>query len=142
MSDSIANSFMKCLITSPLHSMLGSNLAVITVTGRKSGKLISTPVNVTFDGQTYTVISMRQRTWWRNLRDKPAARLHVGGKQLEVRGAVIESADAVSQSLQSYFERNPKTVKYFGAKLNSDGRVEPSDLQRIASTRVVIQLRP
>jgi deazaflavin-dependent oxidoreductase (nitroreductase family) len=133
---------MKRLITSPLHSVLGSNLAVITVTGRKSGKLISTPVNVTFDGQTYTVISMRQRTWWRNLRDKPAAQLHVGGKQLEVQGAVIESADAVSQSLQSYFERNPKTVKYFGAKLNSDGRVEPSDLQRLANERVVIQLRP
>ncbi len=142
MSDSITNSFMKRLITSPLHSVLGSNLAVITVTGRKSGKLISTPVNVTFDGQTYTVISMRQRTWWRNLRDKPAAQLHVSGKQLEVQGAVIESADAVSQSLQSYFERNPKTVKYFGAKLSSDGRVEPSDLQRLANERVVIQLRP
>jgi hypothetical protein len=41
----LGNFFMKTLIYSPLHPLLGGSFAVITVTGRKTGNLISTPIN-------------------------------------------------------------------------------------------------
>ena len=44
MSGNLGNLFMKTIINSPLHPLLGSGIALITVRGRKTGKPISTPV--------------------------------------------------------------------------------------------------
>jgi len=73
MPGSFGNFFMKAILNSPLHGLLGDSFAVITVTGHKTGRAISTPVNVSFADNCYTVVSTRDRTWWRNLRgDVPA----------------------------------------------------------------------
>jgi len=60
---------MGWLIKSPFGKLMGENLAVITVTGRKTGRLISTPINVARQADVFTTTSTRERTWWRNLRD-------------------------------------------------------------------------
>jgi len=79
MPGKISNFFVASIINTPLHPMLGKNMAVITVTGSKTGKRYSTPVNVMRDGETFTVVSLRDRTWWHNLR---------GGNQGLIRVAV------------------------------------------------------
>ncbi|MBK6434209.1 nitroreductase/quinone reductase family protein [Candidatus Amarolinea dominans] len=61
------NSFIAWLLRSPLNSLLSSNTLLITMTGRKTGLLITTPVNYVRDGDRLWVISSRDRTWWRNL---------------------------------------------------------------------------
>jgi len=68
MPSALENFFMKAIINSPFHSLLGESFAVITFEGRKSGKRYSTPVNVARVDSTWIVVSMRERTWWRNLR--------------------------------------------------------------------------
>ena len=100
MPGSIGNFFMKAMINSPLHSLLGDSYAVVTVTGRKTGHSISTPINVSRDGDSHTVVSIRDRTWWRNLRGDKPARLRVGGKTFAVRGELIEDPGAVREELQ------------------------------------------
>jgi hypothetical protein len=40
-----------------------SGILLITVTGRKSRRAISTPVNYARDGETLLVISKTDRTW-------------------------------------------------------------------------------
>ena len=62
MSGNLGNLFMKTIINSPLHPLLGSGIALITVRGRKTGKPISTPVNVVNDGDGLLVVSLRNRT--------------------------------------------------------------------------------
>jgi deazaflavin-dependent oxidoreductase (nitroreductase family) len=103
MPGAIGNFFMKAMINSPLHSLLGDSFAVVTVTGRKTGRSISTPINVSRDGDNYMVVSMRDRTWWRNLRGDKPARLRAGGKTFAVRGEIIEDHGAVCEELQRYF---------------------------------------
>ena len=142
MPGKISNFFMKTIVNSPLHPMLGSNFAVITFEGRKSGKRYSTPINVKRNGDVFTAVSLRSRNWWRNLRGGRPAQLRVSGQQYTVRGEVLEDRSAVVAELAQYFEQNPGYAKYFDVRLAPDGEPLNEDLDRAADERVMIRLRP
>jgi deazaflavin-dependent oxidoreductase (nitroreductase family) len=138
----IGNFFIKILVNSPLHPLLGESFAVITVTGRKTGHVISTPVNVSREGDSYTVVSMRDRTWWRNLRGGAPASLRVGGRTITVHGEIVEDPGEVRKELQMYFQKYPDYAKYFNIKLTPEGALDPEGLQRAAEERLIIRLHP
>jgi len=141
MPNAIGNLFMKAIINSPLHRLLGSSFAVISLRGRKTGKLYSTPVNVARDGEGFTVISRRERTWWRNLRGGADAYLRVAGQRYAVRSEVIEDPAGVAEDLREYLQRSPGHARYFGVQPGADGQPAQADLDRLAGERVVIRLR-
>jgi len=58
----IGNAFITAILRSPLHSVLGYGFGLITVTGRRTGRRISTPINVSRLGEEFTVVSYRKRT--------------------------------------------------------------------------------
>jgi deazaflavin-dependent oxidoreductase (nitroreductase family) len=62
------NDFVTFILRTPLHVFLG-NTMLITVTGRKTGQKYSTPVGFYREGDTLWVISSRDRTWWRNVKN-------------------------------------------------------------------------
>jgi deazaflavin-dependent oxidoreductase (nitroreductase family) len=132
MPGKISNFFVASIINTPLHPMLGKNMAVITVTGSKTGKRYSTPVNVMRDGETFTVVSLRDRTWWRNLRGGNQGLIRVAGKQLLVQGEVIENHDGVINGLNQLFRKYPTYAKYFGVHLEADGQPQMDDHEREA----------
>ena len=136
----ISNFFMKTIVNSPLHPLLGSRFAVITFEGRKTGKLYSTPINVTRDGDAFTAVSLRNRNWWRNLRGGRQAELRVSGRQYTVRGEVSEDHGAVVDGLTRYFKQNPGYARYFGVRLAPNGEPVSEDLERAADERVMIRL--
>jgi deazaflavin-dependent oxidoreductase (nitroreductase family) len=140
MSGNLGNIFMKAIINSPLHPLLGSSFAVITVEGRKTGKPIATPVNVMNDGAGLTVVSLRSRTWWRNLRGGKPATLRLGGRQLSVRGDVLEAQNDVAQAFAGLFARFPNYAKYYGVRPAADESVAREMLERLADKHVVIHL--
>jgi deazaflavin-dependent oxidoreductase (nitroreductase family) len=142
MPSPIGNAFMKAMINSPLHGLLGERFAVITVTGRKSGRAITTPINVSRDDNSYTVVSTRDRTWWRNLRGDASAHLRNAGRTFTVRGEIIEEPGAVREELQRFFQRYPGDAKYFKIRLTSEGEFDPDGLQRAANEKLIIRLRP
>ena len=69
MPSQFGNTVVASIVNSPFHFLLGKGFAVLTLPGHRSGKSFSTPVNLIQVNGTLTVISMRSRTWWRNLRD-------------------------------------------------------------------------
>jgi hypothetical protein len=142
MPGAIGNFFIKAIINSPLHPLLGDSFAVITVTGRKTGRSISTPINVSSEDNCYTVMSMRNRSWWRNLRGDAPARLRLSGKTFTVHGDIIDSVDEVCEELQRYFQRYPGNAKYFNIRSAPDGTLDPVDMQRAAEERLIIRLSP
>jgi deazaflavin-dependent oxidoreductase (nitroreductase family) len=142
MPSPIGNVFMKATINSPLHGLLGERFAVITVTGRKSGRAISTPINVSRDDNCYTVVSTRDRTWWRNLRGDASARLRNAGKTFTVRGEIIEEPGAVREELHRYFQRYPGDAKYFNVHLTPEGKADLTDLEHAAKEKLIVKLYP
>jgi deazaflavin-dependent oxidoreductase (nitroreductase family) len=136
----IGNSFIKALVNSPLHPLLGNSIALITVTGYKTGKSIQTPINVVRVGEALMVISMRNRTWWRNLRGGRMARLRHVGKIIPVRSEVIEAPAEIAAGLADYFTKYPGYAKYFDIKLDPHGKLDRQELVSVASERVIIKL--
>jgi deazaflavin-dependent oxidoreductase (nitroreductase family) len=138
----IGNVFMSALIRSPLHLLLGDGFAVITVTGRKTGRRISTPINVSRMDEGWMVMSLRARSWWRNLLGGRAGELHHRGKTFPVAARILDQPDDVKNALRQYFERHPAYAKFFEIRLDEQGRIPEEDLDRIARDRVIVRLFP
>jgi hypothetical protein len=134
------NPMMIWLLKSPLHGFISKNMMLTTVTGRKSGKQISTPTNYLRDGNTLWVISLRERTWWRNLRGGAQARVLLAGRTVEGRGQVIEEQKAVAQSLFDYYSKVPQVAKYVQIDLDAAGKPILADCERAAQRLVVVKI--
>ncbi len=80
----VANQTLQTVLHSPLHSLADSRSTIITVTGRKTGKLYVVPVNYWRQGDVVRIISRRNRTWWRNLRGGVSVTLCLDGKDVKV----------------------------------------------------------
>jgi hypothetical protein len=136
MPSPIGNAFIKALVNSPLHPLLGKQFAVITLTGRNSGREFSTPINVMDIDGTQTVVSSADRSWWRNLQDGRTARLRRNGRSTAVRAELVTRSDEVIAGLQACFRVYPGLAKYFGVG------ADPSGLTAAAANRVLIRLFP
>lgn len=134
------NSFMSWVLRSPLHGMLSGGMMLITVTGRRSGKQISTPTNYLRDGNTLWVISWRDRKWWRNLRGGAQVRVLLAGQSVEGRGQVVEEEKAVAHILFEYYSKVPKVAKYVQIGLDAAGLPVPADCERSAQKMVVVRI--
>jgi deazaflavin-dependent oxidoreductase (nitroreductase family) len=80
---------MRWLLRSPLHRIISSMYMLISVTGRKTGKVYTTPVQYKQQGQELWVITSVDYQWWRNL--------HGGARvQLLLRGVSCTATAKVS----------------------------------------------
>jgi deazaflavin-dependent oxidoreductase (nitroreductase family) len=134
------NPMMTWLLHSPFHGMVSKGVMLVTVTGRKSGKSISTPTNYLRDGNTLWVISWRDRTWWRNLRGGAKAWVLLAGKNVEGCGQVIEEEEAVARSLFDYYRKVPQYAKYVKISLDTAGQPVSADCERAAQKMVVVRI--
>ena len=128
------------LLKSPLHGMISKGVMLVSVTGCKSGKSISTPTNYVRDGNTLWVISWRDRKWWRNLRGGAQVRVLLAGKSVEGGGQVIEEEKAVAQSLFDYYRKAPQTAKYVQVGLDAAGLPVSADCERAAQKMVMVRI--
>ena len=134
------NPMVVWLLKSPLHRFISKNVMLTTVTGRKSGKQISTPTNYLRDANTLWVISWRDRNWWKNLRGGAKAQVLLAGQTLEGRGQVIEEQKTVAQSLFEYDSKLPRAAKYVQIGLDAAGKPSVADCDRAAQRMVVVRI--
>ena len=137
------NPIMTWLLRSPLHSVISSNTMLMTYTGRKSGKIFTTPMNYLrmkdSRGEYLLTTSLRERTWWRNLRGGAAVTLQLQGKNMPAQAEAHEDEGVVISELEAFFEQAPKMAKYFGVKIEANGKPNRDDVARAAQTRVVVR---
>lgn len=74
------NPIVRAVLRSPAHGLLSRRVALLTVTGRRSGRTFTFPVMYRRDGShvTLTVGSPERKRWWRNLRGGAAVELMLG----------------------------------------------------------------
>ena len=78
--------------------MRGSEVVLLTTTGRTSGKQRTTPLFGLADGANWTVIASQgghheHPHWYLNLRDNPDVTLQVGSEKMRMRAETAEGAD-------------------------------------------------
>jgi len=128
------------LLRSPFHGLLDKSIMLVTVTGRKSGKMYSTPVNYLRDGNLLWVTSIRTRTWWRNLKGGAQLNVLLAGQSMKAYGVVIVDDQAVVDSLVAYFRKAPRLARYFKVELDASGQPVREDCVRAAHERVMIKI--
>jgi deazaflavin-dependent oxidoreductase (nitroreductase family) len=136
----LGNGFISFILRSPLHVMFSKSILLITVTGRKTGKKYTTPVNYLHRGDELTIISLHTRTWWRNLRGGREVTIWLCGRKVTGKGQVIEDERGVAAALTEYLQRAPNYAKYFDVALDAHGQPVSADVERQARSRVVIQV--
>lgn len=134
------NPMMVWLLKSPLHGMISKGVMLVSVTGRKSSRMISTPTNYLRDGNTLWVMSWRDRKWWRNLRGGASVRVLLAGRSLQGRGQVIEEEKQVAQSLFDYYQKVPQLAKYVQINLDTAGLPISADCERAAQKMVSVRI--
>jgi deazaflavin-dependent oxidoreductase (nitroreductase family) len=77
------NPLVRALLRSPAHGLVSGHLALITVTGRRSGRTYTFPVGYHRDGDRVTIgIDWPERKrWWRNLREPARVELRLAGER-------------------------------------------------------------
>lgn len=77
---SFVNQAMKLVLRSPLHGMVSKTVLLITFTGRKSGKIYSTPVSYSQTGDQVSIFT--HAAWWKNLRSNTPVTLRIQGRRI------------------------------------------------------------
>jgi deazaflavin-dependent oxidoreductase (nitroreductase family) len=109
----LGNAIVKALVATPLAP---PNYALLTVTGRKSGKPYSTPVRpIKHEGQRFLVAPYGAVAWVRNARAAGQVTLTRNGHRETV--AVVEcTRDQSAPVLREYVRAVPATRPYFDAR--------------------------
>jgi len=139
----IINPMMRMLLRSPLHFVQSKSLMLITFTGRKSGRLFTTPVRYVRVGDTVRCFTSAENLWWRNLRGGAAVSLRIEGKEAPYWASPIENnPGAKRDALKHYLALFPQDAAYHGIRLNPDKSLVSEDLERAAHDAVVVEARP
>lgn len=99
--------------------LAGKRTQILTVTGRKSGRKYSTPVQLVFqDGQRWLVSPYGERAWVRNAR--AAGRVELT-RALRTERLRIEEVDPQTAApvLREYLRKTPLVKPYFDAAKDS-----------------------
>ena len=77
------NPVVRALLRSPLHPLLSRRLALISYTGRRSGREWTIPVGYALNGDRVTIAvgAAEHKRWWRNLRGGAPVRVRIRGRE-------------------------------------------------------------
>ena len=133
------NDFAARLLRSPFHGLMGGGTLLISVTGRKSGKPVTLPVNFQEIDGVLWVTSRRSRVWWRNLQACPDVKVWRAGKERTGQGELVLDNQSVAAGLTRLFSLDPRLAAALHVRMPA-GVPDPADLQREVEDRLLIKL--
>ncbi|MEO3863564.1 hypothetical protein [Acrocarpospora sp. B8E8] len=95
----VVNAVVRWLLLSPLHDLLSRSVVLLLITGCRSGRTFAVPVQYAEDGDVLTIVSRRDRLWWRNLAGGAPLTVVLRGKRHAAYGAVNSAPTAVRDAL-------------------------------------------
>jgi deazaflavin-dependent oxidoreductase (nitroreductase family) len=85
------NPVVRALLRSRLHFLVSSGLALLTITGRRTGRRYSIPVGYQRDGDDLVVMvsEARRKQWWRNYSEPGTVQVRLRGKEWSGRAEIV-----------------------------------------------------
>lgn len=132
------NEIVSRVLRSPWHELLSGTTMLISMTGRKSGQPVTTPVDYVQDGTTVWVMSLATRHWWRNLRQSAPVQLVLRGQTRQGLGRALVGN---LQALQHFLALRPAWAARLHIRRTADGAFDRGDLVRAAAERVLVEIQ-
>ena len=134
------NKTMQFILRSPLHGMVSKTILLITFTGRKSGKIYTTPVDYSQDGDQVFIFT--HANWWKNLRSGAPVTLRLRGREFQgLAEPVAEDKQAVAAGLAAHLRKVPFDAKFYGVTFDDQGNPNPEQVAQAAQTAVMVRVR-
>ncbi len=135
----LLNDITAALLRSPLHRLLSRNVLVLTFTGRKTGRRITTPVS--YARVDDAVLCVTPSAWANNLRANPAVTLVLRGRVMQGAAEVFPpGAPASIDLLRAFFQRVPRDMRFYSVHSAPDGTPDLADLQRVAAKVFIMRI--
>jgi deazaflavin-dependent oxidoreductase (nitroreductase family) len=133
-----ANSLMRWALTTPgIQAMVGQGLALLTFTGRRSGKGYTIPVSYHREGDRVTVVTKRTRNWWRNFENPAEVELRLAGKTFTGKAEAKTDDQDTVRFMTEYLEKRPIDAKAYGLRRDE---ITEQGIARIVPHIVLIQI--
>jgi hypothetical protein len=137
---SVVNPIVSLLLRSPLHGLASDDLALITFTGRVSGKEYTTPVGYheLDDGRT---LVLTHSDWWKNLRGGEPVTLRVRGEDREAVATPESDPEVVADDLRALAEHvGPGNLRRLGLDYDGEGVPSRAALREAAEETVILEV--
>ncbi|HUJ07321.1 MAG TPA: nitroreductase/quinone reductase family protein [Streptosporangiaceae bacterium] len=142
----VANLVVSAILRSRWHRLLSGSLALLTVTGRRTGRRQVFPVRYAESGKVFIVLAggHEQKTWWRNLAASAPVLIRVAGCDIPATAEVSAGDERpwCYDALRAYFTRFPKSAARHGLRPNQYGSFAWYDLKYAARQQVVVRVVP
>jgi deazaflavin-dependent oxidoreductase (nitroreductase family) len=141
----VSNPLVTAVLRSRFHKLLSGSAAVLTVTGRRSGRSYRVPVQYAADGQTVCVVpgGWEHKTWWRNLIQPAKVRLGLQGRDVTGVGQAFSGdrdPQLVAAGMAIYLAKFAASARVRGIARDACGRPDPGQLQRAVPHEVIVRL--
>ncbi len=134
----LANPLLRALLRSPLHRMVDKNLMLLTVTGRKTGRMYTVPVGRHESTDGSFVLSAGGQ-WRHNLRGGADVRVTLDGRERAAHAVLEEDPDRAAEAFKTLLDRaGPRAL---AVKVNVDRSPTVAEIKPALTGRGVAYLQ-
>lgn len=135
------NSIVRIALRTPgVQRSLGKSLALLTVTGRRSGHPYTIPVGYARRGDEVLVITKKTRSWWRNFADRPEVTFRMAGRDYTGHARASTGDPAHAALLRDYLSERRFDAQAYGVRIDRDGRANPDDVHELLPHVVLVDI--
>lgn len=132
----LVNPTLRLLLHTPLHGLLSGRLALLTFTGRKSGKRYQVPVGYVQHGRT--VLINTKSPWQRNLAGGAEVALRLRGRNERGWAELLTDEQEITAAYRTILAAAPQLGAFIGISREVDGGPAPADLRSARERGYVI----
>jgi hypothetical protein len=137
------NPLVAWLLRSPLHPLLAWGLMLVTVTGRRSGRVYTIPVGYQRDGDALVVLVSKpaRKQWWRNYRERRPIGVCLWGRSVRGHAVVVPpGSPAFREAIERTFSRVPGLGRQFGIAYDRRNGLTGAQRDVVAHAAVVVRI--
>lgn len=136
----IVNPLLRALLRSPLHRLLSARLMLISVRGRKTGRVYTVPVGRHESGGMFLVSA--KGSWRHNLRGGASVTLTVDGRERAAYAELEEDADEVAAVFNTLLSRYGRTgPAMVGLRINVGRPPTTDEIKPAVARRAIARVR-
>jgi F420H(2)-dependent quinone reductase len=123
----VVNVPMRVVLGLPFSTPLGNRLMLLTLRGRKTGRIYKQSVSYVRDGTT--LLTPGGGKWKLNLRPDEAVSIRLQGRDLLAQPELVRDSEEVEGLLGKMMVGNPSVAAFVGVSKGADGRFERGQLE-------------
>lgn len=135
------NLILPFFLRSRWHGAVSKDIVLIQFTGRKSGRVYTTPVSYIQDGDVVKIFTDANGKWWKNFQHGAPIKLWLQGREVQGTGEAVTDHAKIVPEVKDFLERVPRDASLYGIKLDQNGSLSLDAAAHAAEDTVMIRIQ-